>query len=197
MNYRKELRKTTLARRDKLSRSVLEDKSSLIRARLLAMEEFRGVSFVMIYLNYRSEVITRPLIAALQYQGIKVAAPVTDPRHHRLTPYLIENGDEDLIPGYRNIPEPDFRRMPELAPAELDIVLVPGSVFDPAGGRLGYGGGFYDRFLSREAPQASTVGLAYELQIVKRVPLQQHDVLLDRVVTEERLLKGRREMVQT
>ncbi|MFO7760926.1 MAG: 5-formyltetrahydrofolate cyclo-ligase [Thermodesulfobacteriota bacterium] len=187
---RRKLRKTVLARRDSLTGTAIKEKSSLILDRFLTIEELSRASCVMLYVNYRSEVNTRPLIAGLRDKGITVAAPVIDADHYRLIPYIIENASEDLIPGYCGIPEPDAGKLPELDPAELDIVLVPGSVFDPAGGRLGYGGGYYDRFLSREAPHALAVGLAYELQIVTKVPLQDHDIFLDRIVTEERLLNA-------
>jgi 5-formyltetrahydrofolate cyclo-ligase len=66
---------------------------------------------------------------------------------------------------------------------------MPGSVFDLRGGRLGYGGGFYDRFLQTAAPQALRIGLAYDLQVVAAVPLQRHDQQLDYLVTETRTIR--------
>ncbi|MFP3982711.1 MAG: 5-formyltetrahydrofolate cyclo-ligase [Desulfurivibrionaceae bacterium] len=187
------MRKTILAGRDAMTRTVREEKSRVIRDRVLTMTELSRASCVMIYVNYRSEVITRPLIAELQGLGKTVAAPVTDPHNARLLPYIVGNEAEDLIPGYCNIPEPDSGSQPSLDPGRLDIVLVPGSVFDPDGNRLGYGGGYYDRFLSQEAPQALTVGLAFEMQIVDSVPVQDHDIPLDLVITEKRVVHGDKE----
>lgn len=73
----------------------------------------------------------------------------------------------------------------ELEPASIDVVIIPGSVFDRQGGRLGYGGGYYDRFLAQAAPQALRVALAYELQLVDAIKLQPHDQLMDWLVTEK------------
>ncbi len=192
MADRRQLRQEILGRRDTLPEDLREGKSSLIRSRLLEMHSLNGASRVMIYINYRSEVITRPLIIELKLKGITVAAPLTVPEDYDLVPYRIEDEVEDLFPGYRSIPEPDVDRCLQFDPAALDVILVPGAVFDPSGGRLGYGGGYYDRFLSRMAPEALTVGLAYELQVVPEIPLQEHDVPLDWIVTEERMIKGSR-----
>lgn len=190
MDIRRQLRKAILADRDAVPRAVREEKSRVIRDKFLSLAQLGRASCLMIYVNYRSEVITWPLIMDLQGQGKIVAAPVTDPHSARLLPYIVENGAQDLIPGYCNIPEPDPRSRPELDPGRLDMVLVPGSVFDPGGNRLGYGGGYYDRFLSQEAPRALTVGLAFELQMVDSVPVQDHDIPLDLVITEERVIHG-------
>jgi 5-formyltetrahydrofolate cyclo-ligase len=77
-------------------------------------------------------------------------------------------------------------------PASIDTVLIPGSVFDVTGGRLGYGGGFYDRFLSNSAPQATRIGLAFSRQLVDRVPMEPHDQYMDFLVTEEQIFDCKR-----
>lgn len=66
----------------------------------------------------------------------------------------------------------------------LDAVIVPGVAFDHSGGRLGYGGGYYDRFLPKLRPDTVKIGVAYELQLIKQIPVEEHDVHLDRIVTE-------------
>ena len=77
-------------------------------------------------------------------------------------------------------------------PATIDTVLIPGSVFDPSGGRLGYGGGFYDRFLTEAAPRAIRLGVAFELQLVDQVPMEPHDQYMDILVTEQQIYDCRR-----
>lgn len=119
--------------------------------------------------------------------GHKVAAPRTITKDRRLIAYAIEDLDNDLRPGYCNILEPHPSRCLEVEPTTIDLVIVPGSVFDPQGGRLGYGGGYYDRFFSNQAPQATRVALAYEMQVIPQVPTQSHDMPMHYLLTEKQL----------
>ncbi len=184
-----DLRRRIIANRDRLSSQMLAEKSRMITARLLRLPEFTAGRAVMLFASFRSEVATGEIITGCLASGIRVALPLSEPASRRLLPYLVKDLSRDLRPGYCSIPEPDPARTQPLAPAELEIVVVPGSVFDLRGGRFGYGGGFYDRFLSREAPQARRIGLAFELQVVSApLPLAAHDQLLDCLVTEERTL---------
>ena len=71
----------------------------------------------------------------------------------------------------------------------IDVVIVPGSAFDREGGRMGYGGGFYDAFLRRLRPEARRIGIGFEAQLVEHVPCEEHDLCVDLLVTEERVLE--------
>lgn len=73
---------------------------------------------------------------------------------------------------------------PEIAPGDLDLVLMPGIAFDRSGGRLGRGGGFYDRFLARLSPTTTTIGICFGCQVVDRIPREDHDAGVDMLVTE-------------
>ncbi|MEW6220022.1 MAG: 5-formyltetrahydrofolate cyclo-ligase [Thermodesulfobacteriota bacterium] len=184
------LRRRVLAARDALPAAARQEKSQLIAEHLLASPLLAAARTIMAYVAFRSEVATLPLIAALLAAGRTVAVPRTLIAARRLVPHRLATPETDLAPGAYGIGEPVPERTPVLDPGGIDLVLVPGSVFDPAGGRLGYGGGFYDRFLARDCPRATTVGLAFELQVVAQVPLLPHDRRLDYVVTETRLLGG-------
>lgn len=107
---------------------------------------------------------------------------------------FIKDPERELAPGYCSIPEPvvGIRESQAVNPATIDLIFLPGSVFDEQGGRMGYGGGYYDRFVSIHAPQAMRIGLAYEIQMVERAPLQEHDEPVDLILTEKRIIKGRR-----
>src|SRR5262249_40038637 len=96
--------------------------------------------------------------------------------------------DAEVAPGYQGIPEPRSS-CPVVAPAAVDWVLVPGIAFTTDGGRLGYGGGFYDRLLPLFTPGVARIAGAFEVQIVDRVPAAPHDHTVDTVVTELRILK--------
>ena len=90
-----------------------------------------------------------------------------------------------LVPGAYGLPEPG-RDCPEIAPEAIDVVLVPGTAFDAGGGRMGYGGGYYDRFLS--ANRCTAAALAYECQVIRRVPTEAHDVPMDYIITPAGIL---------
>lgn len=187
-----QLRKSTLAARDRLSFLDRRDKSCAIYQRLLLLEVIAASETLFVYVDFRSEVETRPLIAELLRQGKRVVVPVTLVKEKRLLPVSIQDLEKDLVLGYCSIPEPrvELRKACVVDGSEIDTILVPGSVFDERGGRLGYGGGYYDRFMAHEAPDARRIGLAFELQVVDRLSLQPHDQLLDLIVTEKRIIPG-------
>ncbi|OGQ88747.1 MAG: 5-formyltetrahydrofolate cyclo-ligase [Deltaproteobacteria bacterium RIFOXYD12_FULL_56_24] len=180
---RKALRSRILAARDQLSPNERQQKSRAITERLLALPEFAGADSVFTYVSFRSEVETLPLITHCLKKGVSVSVPLTLVKEHRLLPYAITDPSRDLVPGYCGITEP-LQTLPLVDPASIKIVVTPGSVFDAGGGRLGYGGGFYDRFLQSAAPQALRIGLAFDLQVVAAVPLESHDQQLDYLITE-------------
>ena len=188
------VRKTILARRDELSLAEQTEKSKKIIASLLELPEIQKASTVFVYVNFRSEVQTLPFLRWCIQQGKIITVPVTLVDEKKLQAIRITDPDTDLGPGYCAIPEPvsNLRRTMEIDPASIDVVVVPGSVFDRRGGRLGYGGGYYDRFLSRDAPGATRIALAYDLQLIETVDLQPHDQLMDRLITEKNSYSCRR-----
>lgn len=188
---RQALRQRILAARDGLASEVRRRASAAICARLWQIAPLAASRIVLAYVSFRSEVETAAFIDAGLVRQLRMAVPRTDSQAKRLTPFLISDPARDLRPGYCGIPEPDPARAKVLDPALLDVVVVPGSVFDCRGGRLGYGGGYYDRFLANDAPQALRVGVAYDTQLVDEVPMQPHDARLHWLVTETRLIEIR------
>lgn len=186
---RKHLRKERLAERNLLNAEQRRSRSEEIQARLLEQPMIRDAGHLFIYVHFRSEVQTLALIEQCLAQGKTVSVPVTLPDESRLLAVQITDPAKQLEPGCFGIPEPTAERISRASidPAEIDVVLVPGSVFDPKGGRLGYGGGYYDRFLTRDAPQARRVGLAYALQMLAQVPMQAHDQYMDMIMTEREI----------
>lgn len=189
---RNALRKKILGKRDELPKAVRAEKSRLILERLWDIEEVARAGTIMIYVNFRSEVETYPLFAICRQKGIRVTVPLTLTETSTLVPYPVEDPERDLRPGYCGIPEPDDRRLFPCEPEEIDVVVVPGAVFDPGGGRLGYGGGYYDRFLAHRTPRALRVALAFEMQVLDKVPVMEHDERMHYIVTEKllRQVKG-------
>lgn len=184
------LRQEILARRDQLTELERRVKSERICTTLLALEEIQKSNNIFIYISFRSEVETIPIVSALLQQGKNVSVPLTRVAEKRLDIVAIKDPENELAAGYCNIPEPReaIAAARTLAPETLDLIILPGSVFDQRGGRFGYGGGYYDRLLAR-IPSAGRCGLAFEVQMVQQLPLQEHDQLLDCIVTEDRLIR--------
>jgi 5-formyltetrahydrofolate cyclo-ligase len=144
--------------------------------------------FFFVYCDVRSEVRTGALVDYCLGNGKLLAVPKTDTQAKRLQVVRVTNPIADLCPGYLGIPEPRPGLLPHnlLAPERIDVAVVPGVAFDRMGNRLGYGGGYYDRFLREEAPGAIRVGFAFSTQVVPSLSLvQAHDVPMDILVTEE------------
>ncbi|MBU1568564.1 MAG: 5-formyltetrahydrofolate cyclo-ligase [Proteobacteria bacterium] len=187
------LRKNILAARNLLTLEEIAVKSLAIQQVLLNLDQVRTRQSIFVYVSFRSEVATFDLINILIDMGKTVTVPITRVREKRLDAIRITNPVADLQPGYCMIPEPreELCRTNHVAPGDIETILLPGSVFDKRGGRFGYGGGYYDRFLAGN-PAATRIGLAFELQIIDKAPLSEHDQILDLVVTETRVLSGKR-----
>ena len=188
------LRKQTLARRDALAPTLQREKSLRIGRTLLDLPLLNNCATLLVYVAFRSEVKTLPIITTLLESGKTVAVPLTLVREKRLLGITIKEPEKELAPGYCGIPEPEASLIPDntIDPAIIDLVIVPGSVFDRQGGRLGYGGGYYDRFLALEAPQATRIALAYQLQMVDTIHLKPHDQTMDMIITENNIYTRRR-----
>ncbi|SHO46799.1 5-formyltetrahydrofolate cyclo-ligase [Desulfopila aestuarii] len=193
MIHPKQLRKDILKSRDGLSAEEIREKSGVICKQLLALPEIQRSTNIFLYVSFRSEVATTDLLERLLAAGKTVSVPITYVKAPRIDAIRITNPARDLVPGYCDIPEPrqEILASNYVAPESIDAIILPGSVFDLRCGRFGYGGGFYDRFVS-SAPSAVRIGLAFDLQIVERAPLQDHDELLDMVITESRIIRGDR-----
>lgn len=186
------LRKNILAARNQLTQQEIAAKSQAIQQTLLNLPQVRNCQTIFVYVSFRSEVETFELIDNLLASGKTVTVPITRVREKRLDAIRISNVAHDLRPGYCMIPEPseELCTTNTVTPETIETILLPGSVFDERGGRFGYGGGYYDRFLAN-IPAATRIGLAFDLQIIPRAPLSAHDQILDLVVTETRLITGR------
>jgi len=185
---RNDLRKRILATRDRLSIDARREKSLAVLNNFWSLLEVHRWSTLFMYVHFRSEVETVELIKRCLGRGVRIAVPLVDAAAVSMIPLLINDPEKDLAPGYYNIPEPDPRQSTRIDPGEIDAAVIPGSVFDIHGGRLGYGGGYYDRFLVNDAPRAKRIGLAYEVQLVEKVPVEPHDQPLDILITEKRIV---------
>ncbi len=186
-----ELRKNVIAWRNALTPQEVKEKSAAIASRVLKLKEYRSAKTIMAYIDFRNEVQTSEIIVDAMQHGKRVVVPVTDVRNKQLILSLLKNYPEDLAPGTWGIPEPKPELVQPVAPDEIDLVIVPGVAFDTVGNRLGYGGGYYDRFLPQTRKDAVLISLAYELQIRPNVYPDEHDMPIHILVTEDRVLDFR------
>ena len=165
-------------------------KSLTIAGHLAALPEYRSAQTVMLYAAVRGEVDTGALMARVISDGKKLVLPRAVPETRELELRRVSDPPSELAPGNYGIPEPLSGT--EIIPAEsVDLVAVPGVAFDRRGNRLGYGAGYYDRFLGRRggggsppAPRPVAVGLAFEFQVVDELPAGEHDRSVHILVTE-------------
>lgn len=183
------LRARILARRDAFSAIERAAASSAICSTLAILPDFQAANQVLLTVPFGSETDTRPLLEHALASDKLVLLPRVDREARMLELRQVQDLERDLAPGRWNIPEPrpEFCRLAD--PWQIDWVLVPGVAFDHYGGRLGYGGGFYDRLLPLLRPEVQRAAAAFSLQLVDRVPRGKHDLAVDLIVTEEGLLE--------
>jgi 5-formyltetrahydrofolate cyclo-ligase len=187
---KRKIRQEFLKKRNNLSRDEIKSKSEKIEKELFSLPEFQRAKTVMFYVSFRSEVETEKMTRNALKLKKKIVIPVV--YGEKIVVSEIKNLKKELTKGSFGIKEPkkEFRR--RVNQKEIDLVVVPGVVFDKRGGRLGYGRGYYDRFLRSKSirsrmsrsRQCALIGLAFDLQIARKIPLVKGDMKVDKIVTE-------------
>ncbi|SMP45306.1 5-formyltetrahydrofolate cyclo-ligase [Anoxynatronum buryatiense] len=182
------MRQQILNKRNQLSAEQVMSKSTLIINRLMEQPELQQSINIMVYLDFRNEVKTDDLIRRLLEQEKQVFIPVTNPATHTLMISQLEDPAKDLERGHFGLLEPKSETLRPVDPTLIDLVIVPGLVFDHEGYRIGFGAGYYDRFLPTLRSGVPLISLLYELQLVDRVPREPHDVPVHLLITEHRTI---------
>ena len=180
---RRELRAAGRLARSRVADADRVDATAAIVGRILLLPEVERAERVLVTAAVGDELDLVGLRERLLDRGTTVALPVVD--GDALLPVDL-TPDADLMAGWRDVPEP----VGPPSDGPIDVVVVPALVLDRHGGRLGYGGGHFDRFLAGPAADATTVGAVFHAQLVTEVPQLQHDVRLDVVVTECGVWRG-------
>jgi len=186
--YKQEIRNKVLAERDKLSLQEINLKSEEIKKNLWTVPEFIDSETIFLFVHFRSEVRTIPIIEKCLEEHKKVILPLTNVHNKKLILYFI-NDLNHLREGAYGILEPDPKKNVIANPEDIDCAIIPGSAFDLKGGRMGYGGGFYDRVIPLLKKETSRIALAFELQIIDEVPMGYFDQRVDIIVTEKRIIR--------
>lgn len=178
---KKLIRKEVLNTRIQLSPDTIEKAGSLIRDHVISVIEEGNFTSVLLYADFRNEVPTGGIYSYCMEKHIKVGYPRCA-GDHSMAFYEVKS-ENDLSSGYQGILEPDLR-CPLMEPAvDSAIVILPCVSADRQGHRLGYGGGFYDRYLA-ERPKLFRLALAYDFQIMEGLPAEEHDMSMDMIITE-------------
>ena len=185
MEEKKAIRKQIFKARKEHSDTWIEEKSRRITELLTALPEYEDADRIMAYADYNHEVITRYIIEQSWKDGKEVAVPKVfgkDMVFYRLTDF------SQLESGYFGIPEP--KEDGETVSWEDAMMVMPGVAFDENCNRVGYGGGFYDRFLEKH-PGIRRVAVGFSFQILSEVPTEPTDIRPQVIVTEEKICRDK------
>lgn len=189
MNTKKELRKEFFRKRNTLTEKYHQKYSKIITKKLISLKQYVQADMILIYASYQKEVSTYGIIGDALNRGKRVFCPKV--LSHGIMEFYEITSLKDIVPGYKNIPEP--RREDSMFSFSDDntgntLMIMPLVGFDALGNRLGYGGGFYDRYLQR-FPQLKRIGLGFECQKYEYlIPTEKTDIKPDLIITEVNIL---------
>ena len=182
-----QLKQLITEKRNSLSKEEILEKSEQIKYNLFNLEQYKKSKTVMFFVSFNSEVHTHEMIKEALKNKTVVIPKV---EQHEIEPSIILDFD-NLVPSSKlGILEP-IEAM-KIAYKNIDLVLVPGIVFDKHGHRIGFGLGFYDRFLQKVS-KSIKVGLAFDFQVVDRIPHEEHDVPVNFIVTEKMVVECKKD----
>ncbi len=188
------LRQRIIAARENLAASDRLHLSKKIMSSVSSLPAYQQASTVLAYLNFGAELDTGHWVEQALRDGKRVLLPRVNKASKQLELYQVSDLQQDVAAGSWGIREPLTERcIKEEAPGTIDFILLPGVAFTRDGGRLGYGGGFYDKLLARMPHRPTLVAAAFELQVVADIPLEDTDRKVEWLVTENETISCNRE----
>ncbi len=185
---KEEIRRKILKKRFSLLSEDIRDKSQQVFLNLTETVEYINSRNIMFYVATRSEVQTEEMIKTSIKMGKNVFVPIILTECLNLAPSKIFDFDIELEKGKKGILEPK-KEYYRLFPSEnIDLIIVPGVAFDLSGNRIGRGFGYYDNFLRKVPSSAKIAALAFEMQIVKKIPNDKNDIPVHKIITEKRII---------
>lgn len=192
---KKAIRTKYLEKRNRMEPEKRKEASKKIKEWVFANKHFKAAETIFVYASYKSEVETKDIIQGALRLGKRVAVP----KVHGTEMFFYEiNSWEELFPGYQGILEPQNEGREPMIPAGSDLMIVPGAVFDHKGGRIGYGGGYYDKYLNKifaaygYKPYCMALSFACQISAGK-IPAEEHDKKMDCILTERRVIMPKEE----
>ncbi len=187
MKMKDRLRKSIEKKRNTLSTSDVLEKSSRIKKRIFEMDLFRDAQTILFYVSYGNEVYTHDMIKESISLGKTVVVPKSVTKNNALILSRLTDWN-NLEVGAYNILEPKQESIEQVDVESVDLIIVPGVVFDESGNRIGHGKGYYDRLLN-DSQNIPNIGLAFELQMIDNIESEKHDEKIDVIITEDRIMK--------
>lgn len=181
-----ELRKKSIELRNLIEINCINENSDIIQKKVLNHSWFEQCKTVFIFVSTGSEVNTTGIIRAAFEKGKKVCVPRVVPGI-KMEAVPISSIEDDLQLGFYNIMEPKSDLLP-INEKEIDLVIVPGLLFDRSGFRTGYGGGYYDKYLPLLSRSCKTIGIAFHSQLVDALPVDEHDISVMAVITDKEVI---------
>ena len=186
---KKTLRKEILLKRSSISKDMLITKSDLIAKHLFNTDFYKASKYIMTYIDFRNEVKTEEIIKkSLAYEK-NIIIPISVVKTRELILSKLLDYDNELEAGTYGILEPKPQFIRKVAHKVIDLVLIPGVAFDKRGFRIGYGAGYYDRFLKKLDKSVPKVALAFDLQLVSHVEEGKYDIAVDYIITESGIIR--------
>ncbi len=183
-----------MARKNRIAQKNKDEVSLTICKKFMELPAYASAKTVMWYVDAGSETRTRHMLPTALTHGKRVVVPWCVVETNELELFLLEDMEELIAGAYKILePRPELRELPnkKVKPEELDLVMVPGTAFDTHGGRMGQGKGYYDRLLAHARADAPLVGIAFDCQVFDEIPVAEHDVFMDMVLTESRSIIGK------
>lgn len=183
MRSKRQLRSEIESLKSSLSLEKRREYDKNIYETVMKSQFYKNSSIIFIFVSYNNEVDTHSIIKKAIEDGKIICVPKIISKKDGMKAVRI--GDfNDLYPGAYGILEPlDFSNTIE--PSNIDTIFLPGVAFDLSGGRVGYGGGFYDRFLKNAADNTNKIALSYSFQLMDSVPMEKEDERIDGIITEK------------
>lgn len=185
---KKRLRKEIIDTRNNLSITERFEATKKIKDALFSLPEFMDAKSVHFFVSFGSEVITSEMIKDAIKMGKSVVVPFVDREKKELRLSELKDFFKELEAGYWGILEPKKEYRREASIDDVDLMVMPGVAFDEKGHRLGYGMAFYDKLLTSREKNMPLIAIAFDMQVVDDVPVAGHDVLIDKIVTEKRVI---------
>lgn len=188
MNGKKKLRQEMRKKLAELSEETFRTLCTKIVERLTTLSEWNEAETVGMTMSVAGEIDTEKIIRKAWQQKKRVAVPKADPKIKKMDFRVIRSFNQ-LNTGFAGIREPLTDQTDSVTPEAIDLLVVPGLVFDSKGYRIGFGGGFYDRYLVDYRNLA--ISLAFEMQLVDHVPVEVFDRPVDLIVTDQRVIRAK------
>lgn len=175
-----EIRRTILNKLKNLSKDYVKESEEIIYKKLFSDEVFKNAKCVALTIPFGTEINTYPIIENLLKNNKIVCSPVCIKETREMIFYKFDKV-EDLVEGYYGIKTPKEIKKNIIRKEDIDLILVPGVGFDNNNYRIGFGGGYYDRYLKDF--KGNTISLALKEQIIENVPINQYDLPVNKVIT--------------